>query len=98
GDFVARVLALPIPGSIIGMLLLTVALQFKLIPLAIVESIGALILKHMALFFVPLGVGLIRYADVLRQEWLPITVAVIASTLAVLIVVGYTQQRLEPGD
>ena len=98
GELIARIVTLPIPGSIVGMLLLTVSLQLGLVPLKVVEGIGALIVRYMALFFLPLGVGLIRYADVLAKEWLAIAAAVVGSTLAVLIVVGYTQQRLEPGD
>lgn len=98
GEGLGRILPLPIPGSIAGMLLLTATLQLKLIPQTVVEDIGALILSHMALFFVPLGVGLIRYTDVLRDDWFPITAAVIVSTLAVLIVVAWIQQHLEPDD
>lgn len=98
GEGLGRIVPLPIPGSIVGMVLLAAALQLKLVPLAIVEEIGALVLEHMALFFVPLGVGLVRYTDVLKDEWLPITAGVIGSTLAVLIVVAWIQQRLEPGD
>lgn len=98
GEGLGRILPLPVPGSIAGMLLLTLALQLNVIPLALLEDIGALILAHMAVFFVPLGVGLIRYTDVLKEDWFPITVAVVGSTLAVLIVVGWIQQRLEPDD
>lgn len=98
GEGLGSAIALPVPGSIVGMLLLTTALQLKLIPDTVVEGIGELLVAHMALFFVPLGVGLMRYTDVLRDEWFPITAAVIVSTLAVLYVVGWTQQKLEPGD
>lgn len=80
------------------MLMLTAALQLKLIPPTLVEDIGALILAHMSVFFVPLGVGLIRYTDVLKEDWFPITAAVIGSTLAVLLVVARIQERLEPDD
>jgi holin-like protein len=49
----------------------------------------------MALLFVPPGVGLMLQYDLLRREWLPIVVASAASTLAVLLLVGRLQQRLE---
>lgn len=98
GEGLGRILPLPVPGSIAGMLMLTAALQLKLIPPTLVEDIGALILAHMSVFFVPLGVGLIRYTDVLKEDWFPITAAVIGSTLAVLLVVARIQERLEPDD
>lgn len=98
GEGLGRILPLPVPGSIAGMLMLTAALQLKLIPQTLVEDIGALILAHMSVFFVPLGVGLIRYTDVLKEDWFPITAAVIGSTLAVLLVVARIQERLEPDD
>jgi holin-like protein len=86
---------LPLPGSVVGMLLLAAVLHFRWMPAAWVEPAAEQLLRHMALLFVPPGVGLMLQYDLLRRDWLPIVVASAASTLAVLLVVGRLQQRLE---
>ncbi|HEV2735656.1 MAG TPA: CidA/LrgA family protein [Longimicrobiaceae bacterium] len=95
GSSVASFGRLPLPGSVVGMLLLAAALHFRWMPIAWVEPAAELLLRHMALLFVPPGVGLMLQYDLLRREWLPIVAASAASTLAVLLVVGRLQQRLE---
>lgn len=95
GEAVATLGRLPLPGSVVGMLLLAAALRFGRLPVAWVEPAAELLLRHMALLFVPPGVGLMVQLDLLRREWLPVVVAGVASTLAVLLVVGRLQQRLE---
>lgn len=95
GSSIASLGRLPLPGSVVGMLLLAGALHFRWMPAAWVEPAAELLLRHMALLFVPPGVGLMLQYDLLRREWLPIVAASAASTLAVLLVVGRLQQRLE---
>jgi len=95
GEGLSLYLDLPIPGNVIGMVLLTTALQLGLVKLETVQSVADGLLQHIALFFVPPGVGLMMYFDIIRQEWIVIIIANIVSTFAVLIVVGLLQQSLE---
>jgi holin-like protein len=95
GTSIASFGRLPLPGSVVGMLLLAGVLHFRWMPAAWVEPAAELLLRHMALLFVPPGVGLMLQYDLLRRGWLPIVAASTASTLAVLLVVGWLQQRLE---
>jgi holin-like protein len=53
------------------------------------------LLTHMALLFVPAGVGVMLYFDLLAREWLPILVATGVSTFVVMLVSGHVTQRLE---
>lgn len=96
GRFVTSLAALPIPGSVVGMVLLVAALRLRLLSPEAVEEAAGPLLRHMALFFVPPGVALLLFADVLREEWLPIAAGGVVSTLAVLFLVGFLQQRLGP--
>jgi holin-like protein len=98
GLLVAAGVNLPIPGSVIGMVLLVVALQTGLVRIEWVKPTAELLLQHMALFFVPPGVGLMLYFDLIAAEWLPIIVAGVVSTLVVMVVVGRVHQRLEADD
>jgi holin-like protein len=95
GDALARALRLPLPGSVMGMLMLAGALRLRWIPERTVQPAAELLIRNMALLFVPAGVGVMAYAGLLRREWLPIVAAGVASVVAVLLVVGWMQQRLE---
>jgi holin-like protein len=88
GELLARELHLPIPGAVVGMALLfaaLVAMKRRARDLAArVESGASILLRHMSLFFVPAGVGVMVEIDVLRAEWLPLSIALVASTLLAL--------------
>lgn len=92
GEAVARLLPWPIPGNVVGMALLLAGLSIGAIQLAWVEAAAQVLLSRMALFFVPAGVGIMAYRDLLGREWLPISAAVIASTVAVLAVTATTER------
>lgn len=95
GDALAGTSRLPLPGSVLGMLMLAGSLRLGWIRPALVQPAAELLIRHMALLFVPAGVGLMTYFGLLRREWLPIVVGSAASTAAVMLVVGWMQQRLE---
>jgi holin-like protein len=98
GELVAAWTRLPVPGSVVGMTLLVVALRLGLVRVEWVKPLAELLLRHMALFFVPPGVGLMLYFDLIAAEWLPIIVAGVVSTVIVILVVGHVHQRLEADD
>jgi len=85
---------LPIPGSIFGLLLLFTALNLRLVSINTLLPSGNFLLRYLTLFFIPVGVGILQYTDLLSQHWLAITVSSIISTLAVLLTVGWCYQRL----
>jgi holin-like protein len=94
GEVVREAFNLPIPGSVIGMLLLAAVLASRkdkpdapAIPAVLGETAEALI-SHMGLLFVPAGVGVIAEAGLLREEWLPIMAGLIGSTILSLAVTG----------
>ncbi len=95
GELLSTAFALPIPGNVIGMVLLLAALNFKLIRPAWVEEAVELLLSNLALFFIPAGVGVMVYFDLLAAEWLPIAVATVLSTFVVMAVTGWTARLLE---
>jgi holin-like protein len=95
GNRLADAARLPLPGSVVGMLMLAAALRLRWIPERMVKPAAELLIRNMALLFVPAGVGVMVYGGLLAREWLPVVVASAASTVAVLIVVGWLQQRQE---
>lgn len=72
------------------MLLLTLFLKIKVVRLEWVETISNFLVKNMGFFFVPPGVALMLYFDLIRAEILPIVLATAISTILVLVVTGWT--------
>lgn len=94
GKGIQQVTGLPVPGSIFGLLLLFSVLTARLIPLRFVLPAGNLLLTYITLLFVPVGVGLLKYVDLLQNHWLTIIVSSLVSTIIVLLSVGWCFQRL----
>jgi len=86
--------SLPISGSIFGLLLLFSALSLRLIPLSYLLPTANILLNYITLFFVPVGVGLLQYTNLLAEFWLVIVISSVVSTFAVLISVGWLYQKL----
>lgn len=97
GNTLSDLLKLPLPGSVIGLVLLTVMLEFKLIKPEDIREGSNLLINNMALFFVPAGVGLILYSEVLKRELLPIGASCTISTFIVIITVSWTFKKISRG-
>ena len=95
GELISRGLDIPIPGNVIGMGLLLIALQRGVVKTAWVQEAAELLLSHLALFFVPAGVGVMVYFDLIRKEWLAIVIAMVVSTFVVMAVTGWVEAALE---
>lgn len=95
GELISRVLGLPVPGSILGLLLLLLSLHIGAIKLEWIKPAAELLLRNLSLFFVPPGVGLMLYFEPLRDYALPLAAAIVLSMLAVMAVVAFVYQHLE---
>jgi holin-like protein len=92
GELAMRGLGWPVPGNVVGMALLLAALMFGQVRLEWVTEAAELLLTHMALLFVPVGVGVMLYFDLVAREWLPILTATVLSTFVVIAVTGHVTQ------
>lgn len=92
GELVVWATGTSVPSSIIGMLMLTVCLGLKIIKPRHVEGVADFLVKNLGFFFVPAGVGLMGYFDLLAGQWLPIVVASAASTIIVIAITGHIHQ------
>ncbi|HEY5285228.1 MAG TPA: CidA/LrgA family protein [Polyangia bacterium] len=72
---------LPLSGPVLGMALLTVALALRGQTPAGLARVSNLLLRAMPLFFIPAGVGVIVLSEQFRAAWLPISAALLGSTL-----------------
>jgi len=95
GDALSSLLRLPLPGSVVGMVLLALSLHRKWLPFEWVRPAAHLLIRHMSLLYIPPGVGVMAYFGLIRREWLPLVAAGVVGMVAVLLSVGLLQQRLE---
>lgn len=90
-----RIAHVPLPGSVVGLVALAALIETRVLPLELVRDAAELLVRHLALLYVPAGVALLAYWSAVRNDLLAITVAALASLVAVLLVVGHAVQRLE---
>ena len=81
---------LPIPGTVLGMVILLLLLVFKIIPLKLVENAADVLIRHLSIMFVPIGVGLMSVAYLLEGYIFSIIVIVTISLVVVMVSTGLT--------
>lgn len=86
GEGLVFVLGLPVPGPVVGMLLLFGGLLASPRLLAQVEPAGTELLRHLSLLFVPAGVGIVAAAGSIGNSWLALVASLVGSTLLTLAV------------
>ena len=91
GEIVARASGIPVPGPVLGLVLLFCGLQVfargrsEAVESAALGRTTRALLHALALLFVPAGVGVIQHAGVFGQHGLTLVLAVLASTLITLV-------------
>ena len=92
GELIITLTHIPLPSSILGMLLLTLLLKLKVIRLEWVRSISDFLVTNIVFFFVPPGVAIMLYFDIIKAQFVPIVTASVVSTVLVLAVTGWVHQ------
>lgn len=95
GNAMASHLPFAFPGSIVGLFVLFFLLSSQLVPLAWIQPSGQLLLRHMALLFIPVAAGLLGYVDVLSDSLGLILSAAFSGLVLILVIVGRLYQRLQ---
>ena len=84
-----------IPGSVIGMVVLFLALHFNILPIEKVEDVGTWLTDNMAFLFVPAGVGLMTQFEVLGGNvWWQLLIILFVTTALMMWCVGTVVQKL----
>lgn len=97
GEVIQRAFNLPLPGSILGMIILFLCLYTGLIKLDTIREVSGFLIDHLAFFFIPAAVGLLNYADVIRLNIAAFLVISLVSTILVIVTTGHTIQILKRG-
>lgn len=94
GTFISSYLNLPVPGNILGMLILLFLLCTKIIKLDQIETISNFLLDHLAFFFIPAGVGLMSSADIIKDSWIKLIILCIITTIIIIASTGLIVQLI----
>lgn len=94
GESLVTVAALPIPGPVCGMALLFAGLLIRGGIPDDLAKVGDALLGNLSLLFVPAGVGVMLHLRLMEAEILPISVALVGSTLITIAVTATLMQWL----
>ncbi len=85
GEVTVRLLGVPIPGPVLGMVMLFVTLLIRGRTPDSLDTASSALLSHLSLLFVPAGVGMMVHFDRIAEEWVPITLALLLSTIITMV-------------
>ncbi|MGG3468931.1 CidA/LrgA family protein [Neobacillus pocheonensis] len=94
GIVIKTFVQVPIPASMIGLVLLFLALMLKLVKLEWVEQGGKWLLAELLLFFVPSAVGIVNYKEILGWQGVETIVLIIFSTMIVMGTTAFVAEKL----
>lgn len=93
-NFLAQWLHLPIPGSILGIIVLFTLLKTNIIKLTWIEQGANWLLAELLLFFIPAAVGVMKYIPLLEHDGVRILIVVISSTVIVMVSSGLVASQI----
>lgn len=97
GEALSHLLALPVPGPVVGMVLLLLALRWEPVQQAVAPAAGFL-LTHLSLLFIPVGVGVMTHLDMLGAYGLRLLAVIALSTWAGMATTALVLRALQPAE
>jgi len=97
GEALARLAHWPLPGPVLGLVILAPLLQWPLLRVP-VEAVAQPLLGHLSLLFVPVGVGVVGHLGLIGQYGLQMLLALVLSTWVGLLVSALVLRALLPRD
>jgi holin-like protein len=85
---------LPLPGTVIGLILFTASLFAGIVKLEWVEATSSLLLRNMLLFFAPVIVTTVFVMEGLKRQWIAVLASIVISMLAVMLTTGFVTHLL----
>lgn len=95
GEILKAIIPLPIPASIYGMVLLFLALQFKIVKIEKIGNVAQYLISIMLIFFIMPAVSIMDSFSLLTENLIPILIAIIVPTILVVIITGSVTQSVE---
>ncbi len=90
GELISSLLPFAFPASIISLVLLFLLLWSRVLKIDHIQMKADFLLQNMAFFFIPAGVGIIEYADIMKTIWWQLLVICLVTTLLVFAATTWT--------
>ena len=97
GEALQRLIPLPIPASVYGLVLLFLALYVRLVKVEQVKAVGGFLISLLPFLFVNHVVGIVEHWSAIRDRIFPICLLIVATTVLVFGVSGSLAQLLRKG-
>jgi len=81
GQTISVFLPIPFPGSVLSMIILFLLLYFRVIKVDHIRQKADFLLKNMAFFFIPAGIGILSSFDLIRSSILPLLTIIVVTTI-----------------
>ena len=94
GELLSSLLHLPIPGNILGMVILFILLCTNIVKVDNISNVTNFLLNHLSFFFIPAGVGLMTSMGIIKSTWWQLLVVCISTTIIVIGVTGIVVQAI----
>jgi putative effector of murein hydrolase LrgA (UPF0299 family) len=94
GEAVVRLTHLPVPGPVLGLVLMLAFLALRKSIPGNLETTAGTLLKHLSLLFVPAGVGVLQHLARIQAEWLAIAAALLVSSVATIVVTAVVMRAM----
>ncbi len=94
GDLIHDITGIPVPGNILGMLILLLLLCLKIVKLEQIREVSDFFLKRLAFFFLPPAIGLMLVGDDVKSQWPLLLLLCIVITVITMAATGWTVQLL----
>lgn len=94
GEVLKKLIPLPVPASIYGMVIMFVCLCTGIIKLSDVKETGKFLVEIMTVLFIPAGVGLMASFGILKPYILPACLILVASSLVTMFAAGRASQSI----
>ncbi len=94
GEVIVRTVSIPVPGPVVGMLLLFITLLLRDSLVTKIEKTTQTILQNLTLLYVPAAVGVMVHLSLLQREGLAIVITLVASLLVTIMVTAVSMNLL----
>lgn len=94
GELLSKLLSLPLPGALVGMLLLFALLQLRIVRLDQIAATADFLLGHLPFFFVPAGVALLASFSAIAHIWIFLLIICVVTTMITMGCSGWVIQKL----
>ena len=94
GNVLSDGLRLPVPGAVVGLILLVAYIQLKGDIDEPLDKVSQFCIRYLAILFLPGLVGVFFMGDLLAKQWLPITLVIVVATPVSLVLTGLLMQWL----